>query len=198
VYRRHPTCSAHVKEILGLIAEIPCATRREGAEWYWREHGDLVALSRQVQKPVRIVSAALAVLSPRCRWPHAKAALALVLAGQRPAGIFAKNFGKARAILSMDGTFPIDPVTAPKTWAFWRNLWRPDDPEPVTLDAWMFRAHGLPPEGGIRAYRALAEAYRAVARDIGIVPNQLQATIWLYTKARQECRAPKRQGATCA
>jgi hypothetical protein len=181
---QYPTCAEHVEHILDLYAQIDRPTRQEGIEWYWREHRALVAICRQNHKPVRIVSASLAVLSPRCQWPRAKAALVLVLAGRCPAGIFRRNVRNARAILSMSDGIPIDPVAAPKTWAFWRNLWRPDDPEPVTLDAWMFRAHALPPGSGIRAYRALAEAYRAVARGMHVVPNQLQAMIWLHAKRR--------------
>ena len=46
----------------------------------------------------------------------------------------------------------------------------------------MFRAHGLPANAGIARYRALADAYRIVARDLGLVPNQLQATVWLHVK----------------
>jgi hypothetical protein len=101
-----------------------------------------------------------------------------------PAGVFARNLTKAQEILARGSAVPIDPRTAPKTWSFWQNFWRPNDPEPVTLDSWMFRAHALPPGSGIRAYRAFAEAYRTVAQELGIVPNQLQATIWLHVKRR--------------
>jgi hypothetical protein len=79
---------------------------------------------------------------------------------------------------------PIDPKTAPKTWAFWQNLWHPHDPTPVTLDVWMFRAHGLPVSARLGTYEALAEAYRSVAAEVGLIPNQLQAIVWLHIKTQ--------------
>jgi hypothetical protein len=99
-----------------------------------------------------------------------------------PRGLFRHNVAKARLILNSQNTAVIDPRQAPKTWAFWRNLWKPVDPAPVTLDSWMLRAHGLPANAGFASYRVLADAYRVVARDPGLVPNQVQATVWLYVK----------------
>ena len=46
----------------------------------------------------------------------------------------------------------------------------------------MFQAHGLPAKTGLRTYNALADAYRTVARDLELVPNQLQAIVWLHVK----------------
>jgi len=123
-------------------------------------------------------------LSPRCQWPRVKHACHELLAGNHPSGIFGHNLAKAEHILASRNGIAIDPATAPKTWAFWQNLWHPNDPNPVTLDSWMFRAHGLPVNAGIVSYRLLADAYRTVARDLGLVPNQLQATVWLHVKKR--------------
>jgi len=77
----------------------------------------------------------------------------------------------------------IQPHQAPKTWAFWQNLWQPDDPEPVTLDSWMFRSHGLSVRANLCAYQALAQAYRRLAPQLGLLPNQLQAIVWLHARA---------------
>jgi len=54
----------------------------------------------------------------------------------------------------------------------------------VTLDSWMFRAHGLPDSIRLGTYQALAEAYRSVASELGLIPNQLQAIVWLHIKQR--------------
>jgi hypothetical protein len=95
-----------------------------------------------------------------------------------------RNLAKAQEILILRGPIPIDPKQAPKTWSFWQNLWRPDNPYPVTLDSWMLRAHGLLASSGIGIYRMLADAYRDVARDVGLTPNQLQAMVWLHVKQK--------------
>jgi hypothetical protein len=171
-------------EIRLLYDRSDATTRVRGRRWYATEHAYAVCLSKSADRPVRLIAACLAVLSPRCQWPRVKAACEELLAGRTPAGIFNRNLAKARDILASHNGLPIYPDTAPKTWAFWQNLWRPDDPEPVTLDSWMFRAHGLSVRSGIRTYRALADAYRSAAGELGLVPNQLQATIWLHMKER--------------
>src|SRR6266516_693176 len=95
-------------------------------------------LAKTTGRPVRTICACLAVLSPRCQWPRVKSACAQLLAGNEPGGIFGHNVAKAEKILASPNGIAIDPQTAPKTWAFWQNLWRPHDPKPVTLDSWMF------------------------------------------------------------
>src|SRR5207245_6654817 len=129
-------------------------------------------------RPVRSICACLAVLSPRCKWPRVKDACRELLAGNHASGIFGHNVAKAERILASPNGIPIDPQTAPKTWAFWQNLWHPDDPKPVTLDSWMFRAHGLPASIRLGTYHKLAAAYRSVAAELGLIPNQLQAIVW--------------------
>ena len=104
--------------------------------------------------------------------------------GNEPRGIFGHNLAKAEHILASRNGIAIDPATAPKTWAFWQNLWHPHDPQPVTLDSWMFRAHGLPDSTRLGTYQALADAYRAVAAELDLIPNQLQAIVWLHIKQR--------------
>lgn len=174
----------HVVRIRALYAAIDKETRSRGQHWYHTEHAYAVSLARRTGLSVRAVCAVLAVLSPRCQWPRVKTACEEILKGRTPAGLFDHNLAKARAILASRNGIPIDANAAPKTWAFWQNLWHPDDPEPVTLDSWMFRAHDLPVNSRIRVYRALADAYRVVSRDLGLVPNQLQAAVWLHVKER--------------
>jgi hypothetical protein len=176
------TCARHVREISAFLACINDEAKEAGLTWYTREHRTAQRTARRSGYPTRAICACLAVLSPRCQWNRAKHALEVILAGGRPTGIFPRNIEKAEAILATRNGIPIDPTTAPKTWAFWHNLWRPSDPEFVTLDSWMFRAHNMPLTPGLRSYRVLADAYRAVARDRGFSPNQLQAIIWLHVK----------------
>jgi hypothetical protein len=177
------TRSRHISQIRKFYREAHTITQQHGRIWYAEEHGYAARLAKRADRPVRIICACLAVLSPRCQWPRVKNACNQLLSGNAPRGIFGRNIAKAEEILASRNGMLIDPKTAPKTWAFWQNLWHPNDPKPVTLDSWMFRAHGLPANAGIARYRILADAYRTVARDLGLVPNQLQATVWLHVKA---------------
>jgi len=49
----------------------------------------------------------------------------------------------------------------------------------------MFRAHGLPASVRNARYQALAEAYRSAAAEFDLIPNQLQAIVWLHIKDHQ-------------
>lgn len=173
----------HVNRIRSFYQKANDVTRHRGEQWYQREHDYALWLAQRTGYPPRIVCACLAVLSPRCQWTRVKGACGQLLSGDMPSGIFGRSLAKAEEILASRHTLVIDPRRAPKTWAFWQNLWRPYNHYPVTLDSWMFRAHGLPANAGVRSYRMLADAYRTVARDLGLVPNQLQATVWLHVKA---------------
>ena len=180
---RPPPQHPHLAQIRTLYAAAHPATREHGCQWYAREHAAALLLAKSTGRPVRTICACLAVLSPRCQWPRVKHACSELLAGNEPRGIFGHNLAKAEKILASRG-LPIDPTTAPKTWAFWQNLWHPNDPIPVTLDSWMFRAHGMPDSIRLGTYQALAEAYRSVASELGLIPNQLQAIVWLHIKQR--------------
>ena len=174
----------HMRQIRRIYREAASSTKQYGREWYEREHTEARSLAITMGLELRLVCACLAVLSPRCQWPRVKSACRQLLSGENPPGIFGHNLRKAAAILQSQNGVPIDPNTAPKTWAFWQNLWHPNDPEPVTLDSWMFRAHDLPASVSFSTYQTLADCYRVVAEEVALVPNQLQATVWLHVREK--------------
>ena len=174
----------HARRIESLYRATSADTRAAGLIWYEREHAYAATLARASGQPVASVCACLAILSPRCRWPRVKTACEALLAGHKPRGLLPHNLAKAVYVLERRNGIPIHRREAPKTWSFWQNLCDPKDPYPVTLDSWMLRAHDLPPKSGIGTYDALADAYRAVAHDLGLIPNQLQAVIWLHVKGQ--------------
>src|SRR5437867_9687536 len=133
-----PHRSRHTARIRALYETIDEVTKERGRAWYIQEHKEAARLAFDYGHSLRAFSACLAVLSPRCQWPRVKQSCRELLAGEMPAGLFGHNLAKARQILKTGNTDLIHPNRAPKTWAFWQNLWRPDDPEPVTLDSWMF------------------------------------------------------------
>lgn len=174
--------NSHLVRIHTLYEAIDKETQRQGKRWYKTEHAYAAHLARHNGHSLRTVCACLAILSPRCQWPRVRRVCEDLLHGRTPTGIFGHNLRKARRLLRENVASPIHPRQAPKTWAFWQNLWHPDDSYPVTLDAWMFRAHRIHPRANLSTYDALAEAYRIAAGDLGLIPNQLQAAIWLHTR----------------
>lgn len=79
-------------------------------------------------------------------------------------------------------------VKGPKIRAFYSNITDPEDPIPVTIDGHMVAAHRN--SGGTmkdniprRAeYLQVAEDVRELARRVGVLPNQAQATLWFTRK----------------
>ena len=70
-----------------------------------------------------------------------------------------------------------------KVRSFFDNIVAPNVAGSVTIDVWAYRAatNPLAKSRAIkgRDYEALAEAYRAVARKLGILPHVLQAIVWM-------------------
>src|SRR5436190_10156276 len=125
--RPAPQCP-HLAQLRTLYAAVGDSTRDHGRQWYTREHATALLIAKSTGQPVRTICACLAVLRPRCQWPRVKYACAQLLAGNEPRGIFGHNLAKAEHILASCNGIPIDPRTAPKTWAFWQNLWHPHAP----------------------------------------------------------------------
>lgn len=105
-----------------------------------------------------------------------------------------KNLLKAHRILAGESpALVLDIRTAPKTHSFFRNIFDPSTGEFVTIDG---RAHdiavnrmvqwrtdrGISSASNVRGtqtrYEFLAECYIRAARELGILPHQLQAITW--------------------
>jgi thermostable 8-oxoguanine DNA glycosylase len=72
-----------------------------------------------------------------------------------------------------------------KTWAFYRNLLEPNSSEEVTLDRHMvryFRDLGFSGYLTRRRYQELEGVIQEAAYELGVIPCQLQAAIWLAVK----------------
>ena len=94
---------------------------------------------------------------------------------------------RARAYLTGESDF-LQHVRGQKTRAFYQNIVDPTDWEPVTVDghialAWENRTGGMKSVRMSRKrYDKIAEDIRWLARGIGILPHQMQATIWFARK----------------
>jgi len=79
-----------------------------------------------------------------------------------------------------------------KTFNFFMNLLNPCNPNYVTIDGhmvsvWLGRRILLKSkEASLTAkkYTLIAEDYKTVARELGILPNQLQAVCWMAWKRK--------------
>lgn len=76
-----------------------------------------------------------------------------------------------------------------KVRSFFLNIFDPDDPGPVTIDghialAWRADDAGTVKQSKVspRDYAQISATIRRIARDRGLIANQVQATIWLARK----------------
>lgn len=61
---------------------------------------------------------------------------------------------------------------------FFMNLYDPVNPQYVTIDRWAYKAAGYYGNPTNKKYLEVANAYKQSAKDLGLLPNQLQAITW--------------------
>lgn len=187
--------------------------RAQGRDWYPSTNRLVQDLAAAADLDPMAVVGIFAVLSPRSAWGTnvKNAAATLVEASHLDATVASKilerhgyerdaadlvkpsglsgSLAKARAIA--DGESPATIVSGQKVLSFFWNIATPETSDDVTIDTWaagvaMGRRLTTAEMGGLAAkqYLRMADNYRAVARELGIVPSVLQATTWCETRGR--------------
>ncbi len=128
----------------------------------------------------------LAALSPATGWgDNCAGAIEFAFTGNMLAQTPLFN---ARAAAIAAGAAPLEVLGGRKVRSFYRNILDPSNPGPVTVDRHAASlVFGLrlsekalkPLTGNIGGYAYCAGAYRAAARYLGLIPNQVQAVTWL-------------------
>lgn len=134
----------------------------------------------------------LAALSANKGWEQNQSIAERAFDDGRATGHVSDACRKAERI--MNGENPLDVLpTDSKTWNFYRCIVDPTDPDPVVIDR---HAHDVAVgevygsnDRGLSAkgrYAALAHAYRIAARELGILPQELQAIVWVAHIEREK------------
>jgi hypothetical protein len=168
-----------------------------GLQWYEEAHAHAEEIAETQGIGLEHAAAVLSLLSPGCPWERNIAdAYGLTAFGTDYVGSVATYRSQAYKALSVlqGGTAPsaaFNPNTAPKTYAFYRNILDPADPLPVTIDRHAARValSGLwEPMSLVESqrilqhrgrYEGIAQAYREVGAQHGLFANQIQAVVWL-------------------
>ena len=133
----------------------------------------------------------ISALSPFVRWERNKEeARNLIRYGKDTiVTTYRRNKLKALAIIASGNSkeYLYKKHTSHKTYNFYMNILEPSDPDFVTIDRWMLRILRLEMKDiyTTKRYTILANNFIDVAHSIGIVPNILQATIWLEERNNQ-------------
>jgi len=161
------------------------ATDFTARDWYREAHGQIAQIARSHGLDLVTVAGIVAALSPRIQWAGNIAAAVKLINGQSCQGTYS-NVAKAKAILG--GGHPLEVMSdrAQKTRNFFLNLYNPDHPTAVTVDTWAARAYFLDAKYGKsvrdRTYQVIAQAYREASREVGLLPSEFQAIVWVAVR----------------
>lgn len=185
------------ENIKAIYDEASMPALAHGTVWYQDAHNFCVDLAYKYDLELKVVVAALAALSPNVSWETNKRCLDSLLRTGEPYGnVYPDNVKKAEALLS--GALSVEQALffrkryGNKVRSFYDNIVNPTHSDKVTVDThairgafdstsvtkkqlrWVF--------GTVTGYTILTKAYQQVAQEVGRMPNQVQATVWLTVK----------------
>lgn len=166
-----------VANILNIYDQCTADEFNAGVGWYPVAH----ELAVDLGVGARSGAGVFAALSPQLSWTsNITAAQNLVQNDDpNPAGI-GKFVGRARDI--RDGADPDIILGGRKVRSFYRNIFEPSRPGPVTIDR---HAVAIATNHDVKSlekngfYVMVAAAYRGAARLAGLLPSEMQACTWL-------------------
>lgn len=170
--------------------------RDQGLYWYQTAHDDAMQVAVKYGLSADTVAGVIAALSPGLQWglniAHARELIGAHMACKPlpMVGVYGKrNVSKAIAIIDGSKALDVLPLTGPKTRAFFSNIARPLVSEDVTIDRhakcaayYMLKDRDKFSLVRVAEYKQLARAYSEVANEAGLLPNQLQAIVWVVWK----------------
>ncbi len=162
----------------------------QGMVWYQEAHDYAQYLADKYSHSSNSVCGIIAALSPSVRWDRNKLEAEWLMQSNledyemEPFNFTTYGQGviKAQRIYSMEKFEWFNEKTGPKTYHFFHNILNPESPDWVTIDRHSYYTiFGKYSNSGIKIapYRKLAEHYKKAAKKLNILPNQLQAILWL-------------------
>lgn len=164
----------------------------EGMGWYKEAHQYAQNLANRFSKSIDITAGIISALSPSVSWERNKEdAKNLLQQGSKAiVSTYGMNKRKALDIIATGESLPyfMKPQSSFKTLNFYKNILEPKNPEFVTIDRQMLRILNLTPQAiNTRPrYMRLKDMFIAVAIKLDIIPNQLQASLWLAEKYKDK------------
>lgn len=183
-----------IDNLLSLHKAAGSSIISDGMRWYRSANKIAQGLaSRFLLASDSHAAGVIAVLSPAVQWEVNIRDAETVCAARQNEDVTVSTYGqfKRKAYAIRDGDDPkiwISSKTAPKTHAFWQCILHPRNTEHVVVDRHALAAclgRGLTDkERGamlkrVGGYAMYSQVYRDAAKEVGILPLQMQAICWL-------------------
>lgn len=187
-----------VDNILAVWEAAGATIREEGMGWYQEANKIARGLTSRFWLASHSHSAGvIAVLSPSVQWDTNVKDAETVCAARAGEDVTVSTYGqfKLKAFSIRDGAHPkkwINPISAPKTYAFWQCIHKPTNRNHVVVDRHaLATAHAalipdkergalLKRKGGYEFYE---QCYQLASIRVGVLPLQMQAATWLQWRA---------------
>lgn len=158
--------------------------------WYFEIHDYCKTLSEHYNVPLVKVSSIMSALSVNTSVRNNVISLENFLKSNGNCKVTTYNTQKkkALAILNSSNNISLEEVkeilgkgkdSSLKTKSFFDNIYRPYTSQEVTVDLWMIRYFKVSGTLTPKRYRTIAKKIKDEANEIGILPHQLQAKIWI-------------------
>lgn len=157
----------------------------EGKDWYRTARQFAQELSELSGLPLDVVIGVIAVVSPGTNWnQNMIIATQIVGNSDKVSCRYWLNVIKARKIIQNSEVFPT--LKGNKVTRFYRNISNPDTSMDVTVDRWALRTalndYSLTAVKNDKEYWMVEQAFREVASEIGLLPSELQAILWVWAR----------------
>ena len=154
---------------------------QEGTTWYERAHNEAKLLSQVFDIPLPKVVGVISALSPNNKWKrnlHDAWNLLETPCITTKCCTFTKQRQKALDILNGSGREAeiLSILKGTKTLTFFTNILYYSDSQSVTVDMWAYRSVNVEPKQ--KYYKQVQQAYQNVAKELNLIPHQLQAVVW--------------------
>lgn len=173
------------KKVMYWLERAGTSHIQEGLNWYQNCHDYCLDLSEEFNVPVKKIAGILSALSPMKEYSYNKKLVKQFLECQT-CGHLTNQIAKCRFIYNSQSNDELIMaiLSGRKTSSFYHNIVYPTSSEKVTIDfrIWQHFKHDDWKHITDKRYSILEDTIIYHSRKVRIMPNQLQAILWLTCK----------------